>query len=192
MPISHAVLALLSDGPGYGYQLRASFQQAVGPQWGGLNIGHLYQVLDRLVRDELVVTSHAPQADRPDRVVYTMTDTGRAELERWLAEPAERGTGFRDEFILKLLAAAPQGVARVLDVVRQQRRHEYQRLRDITALARDRSADDALVALLVEAARLHTQADLALLDVAERQASALVTDAPLTDVKHVLPADKTA
>ena len=179
MPISHAVLALLSEGPGYGYQLRASFQRAVGPQWGGLNIGHLYQVLDRLVRDELVVASRAPQADRPDRVVYTLTDAGRAELERWLAEPAERGTGFRDEFILKLLAAAPRGVDRVLDVVREQRRHEYQRLRDITALTRQ-SGDDALVALLVEAARLHAQADLALLDVAEQQAAALAGSHPVT------------
>ncbi len=24
---------------------------AVGDQWGGLNIGHLYQILDRLARD---------------------------------------------------------------------------------------------------------------------------------------------
>ena len=47
MPLHHAVLALLSDKPAHGYELKNSFEQAVGDQWGGLNIGHLYQILDR-------------------------------------------------------------------------------------------------------------------------------------------------
>ena len=54
MPIQHAVLALLAEGESYGYELKGDFEASIGPQWGGLNIGHLYQVLDRLVRDGLV------------------------------------------------------------------------------------------------------------------------------------------
>ena len=34
----HAVLALLSAKPAHGYDLKSSFEQAVGDQWGGLNI----------------------------------------------------------------------------------------------------------------------------------------------------------
>ena len=51
MPLQHAVLSLLVDGPSYGYELKGAFERSVGPQWGALNIGHLYQVLDRLSRD---------------------------------------------------------------------------------------------------------------------------------------------
>ena len=54
MPLHHAVLALLAAKPAHGYELKGSFEQAVGDQWGGLNIGHLYQVLDRLARDRLI------------------------------------------------------------------------------------------------------------------------------------------
>lgn len=54
MPLHHAVLALLADKPAHGYELKTSFEQAVGDQWGGLNIGHLYQILDRLGRDGLI------------------------------------------------------------------------------------------------------------------------------------------
>ena len=57
MPINHAVLALLRDGPSHGYELKAAFEAAIGPQWGALNIGHLYQVLDRLSRDGLVTST---------------------------------------------------------------------------------------------------------------------------------------
>lgn len=39
MPLHHAVLALLSAKPAHGYELKSSFEQAVGDQWGGLNIG---------------------------------------------------------------------------------------------------------------------------------------------------------
>jgi DNA-binding PadR family transcriptional regulator len=174
--ISHAVLALLTDGPCHGYQLRAAFEQAVGPQWGGLNIGHLYQVLDRLARDGQVSSALVPQSDRPDRRVYALTDAGRAELERWLAEPVERTGGYRDDLMLKLLAAARGGENEVVGVLDRQRRHELRRLKGLDQLARQHR-DEPLVALLVEAATLHTKADLALLDRAETRAAALAAAA---------------
>jgi hypothetical protein len=34
------------------YELKQSFQEAIGPQWGELSIGHLYQVLDRPTIDQ--------------------------------------------------------------------------------------------------------------------------------------------
>jgi len=174
--ISHAVLALLTDGPCHGYQLRAAFEQAVGPQWGGLNIGHLYQVLDRLARDGQVTSSVVPQSDRPDRRVYALTEAGRTELERWLAEPVERAAGYRDDLMLKLMAAARAGETEVVAVLDRQRRHELLRLKALDQIARQHR-DPPLVALLVEAATLHTRADLALLDRAEARAGALAASA---------------
>jgi DNA-binding PadR family transcriptional regulator len=76
MPIQHAVLALLVRGPSYGYSLKGAFEAAVGPQWGPLNIGHLYQILDRLSRDELVTSHRVAQSVKPDRVVYEITTAG--------------------------------------------------------------------------------------------------------------------
>ena len=108
MPIHHAVLGLLCEGPSYGYELKASFEEAVGPQWGELNIGHLYQVLDRLVRDGLVTKREVAQRTRPDKVVYRLTRAGRSELNRWLAEPMARRS-YRDDFFLKLFVAAQLG-----------------------------------------------------------------------------------
>ncbi len=67
MPLHHAVLALLADKPAHGYELKSSFEQAVGDQWGGLNIGHLYQVLDRLSRDGLIESERQAQQVKPDR-----------------------------------------------------------------------------------------------------------------------------
>src|SRR5215468_7444795 len=106
MAIHHAVLSLLSHGPSHGYELKGAFEAAVGPQWGPLNIGHLYQVLDRLSRDGLVDSRRVEQSVKPDRVVYRITEPGRVELRDWMAAPTPRTAGFRDDFFLKMMAAA--------------------------------------------------------------------------------------
>jgi DNA-binding PadR family transcriptional regulator len=167
MPLHHAVLALLADKPAHGYELKSSFEQAVGDQWGGLNIGHLYQILDRLSRDGLIESERQPQPVKPDRVVHHLTAAGRTELERWLSEPSTRQRGYRDDFFLKLMAAAQAKDQQTLDgVLRRQRAHLLRELRSLTE-ARTQSPSD-VVGLLITAAELHVRADLGVVDAAEQ------------------------
>jgi DNA-binding PadR family transcriptional regulator len=173
MPLHHAVLALLAGGPSYGYELKASFEEAIGPQWGELNIGHLYQILDRLVRDEFVTSKVIPQRDRPDKIVYRLSKKGRAELDRWLERPFVRQSGYRDDFFLKLLAASRLGPDRLRNVVRVQRDAYVAELATLGEL-KARHTDEPLVALLIDAAVLHTEASLKLVELVEKRASMIV------------------
>jgi DNA-binding PadR family transcriptional regulator len=167
MPLHHAVLALLAGKPAHGYELKSSFEQAVGDQWGGLNIGHLYQILDRLSRDGLIESERQPQPVKPDRVVHHLTPAGRAELDRWLSEPSARLRGYRDDFFLQLMAAVQAGDPETLDgVLRRQRAHL---LRELHSLAQARrQPPPAVVELLITAAELHIRADLGVVDAAEK------------------------
>ena|SRR2546427_9782596 len=172
MPIQHAVLGLLADGPSYGYELKAIFEEAIGPQWGELNIGHLYQVLDRLMRDGFVTKRVLPQVDRPDRVVYRLTPRGREELRSWLSEPATKQAGYRDDFFLKLFVASRSGEEALRDVLRIQRESYFQELATLMKLRKGR-ADEPLVRLLIDAAVLHTKAGLRITELAEERAGGL-------------------
>ena len=103
MPIHHALLSLLDRGESYGYELRAELERSVGPQWGQLNIGHVYQLLERLKRDELItIVRSEPQPRRTERVIYAITEAGRRELSDWLTTPSTPNTGYRDDLYLKL------------------------------------------------------------------------------------------
>jgi DNA-binding PadR family transcriptional regulator len=168
MPLHHAVLALLADKPAHGYELKSSFEQAVGDQWGGLNIGHLYQILDRLSRDQLIESERQPQPVKPDRVVHHLTPAGRAELDRWLNEPSTRLRGYRDDFFLKVMAAVQAADPETLEgVLRRQRAHL---LRELHSLAEARrQAPSSVVELLITAAELHIRADLGVVDAAEKR-----------------------
>jgi DNA-binding PadR family transcriptional regulator len=174
VPIHHAVLALLAGGPTHGYDLKARFHESVGPQWGDLNIGHLYQILDRLERDGHVRKRAVTQPDRPDKIVYRITNNGREELASWLSAPFVRQGGYRDDFFLKLFAASRLGAERLATVLAVQREAYLGELASLGKL-RQRHRGDALVELLIEAATLHTKANLRVVELAERAADSLVS-----------------
>ena len=77
-----------------------------------------------------------------------------------------RSGGFRDDFFLKLTAAARSGAAdTVRTVLTNQRGYLLRELRNLDTLRRN--AVDSVVALLLSAASRHVEADLAFLDDAE-------------------------
>jgi DNA-binding PadR family transcriptional regulator len=176
MALHHALLSLLADRESYGYELKGAFERSVGPQWGALNIGHLYQVLDRLKRDGHVQVVRAePQPRRPDRLIYAITDSGRDELRDWLHTPSPPAAGYRDDLYLKLVAAARAGTAELAGVIRREREMQLAELHALRELAA--REDDALAALLTEGAALHVEARLRLLDLTEQDISTLVAAA---------------
>ncbi len=175
MALHHAVLALLAVKPAHGYELKSSFDEAVGDQWGGLNIGHLYQLLDRLSRDGLIESERQPQPVKPDRLVHRLTPAGREELERWLAAPSPRARGYRDDFFLKVMAAAQIGDAEALhQVLSRQRAHLLRELHSLAdartglAAGRSQAGPSPVVDLLLTAAELHARADLGVVNAAEQ------------------------
>jgi DNA-binding PadR family transcriptional regulator len=177
MAIQHAVLSLLATADSYGYELRAAFERAVGPQWGTLNIGHLYQVLDRLKRDgQIRVVRSEPQHRRPDRLIYAITDSGRRELRAWLETASPPAAGYRDDLCLKLVAAAQSGEDVLAAVIRRERHAQLAELHSLRALAAGAAADP-LAALLAEGAALSVEARLKLLDLAEADVSSLASAA---------------
>jgi hypothetical protein len=98
--------------------------------------------------------------------VYAITDAGQAELARWLVEASPRSGGFRDDFFLKVTAAARSGsVDTVRRVLATQRARLLRELRNLDGLRRE--ATDPVVALLLSAASRHVQADLAFVEDAE-------------------------
>jgi DNA-binding PadR family transcriptional regulator len=187
MPLHHAVLALLSDKPAHGYELKTSFEEAVGDQWGGLNIGHLYQILERLSRDGLIESERQPQPVKPDRVIHRLTVAGRAELDRWLGEPVSPARGYRDDFFLKVMAAVRSGDPATLSAVLSRQRTHL--LRQLHALAGARSATTTAVdSLLITAAELHIRADLGVVDAAEKT----LTADPVAPARGQQPAPRLA
>src|SRR3979409_759515 len=102
MSVRHALLALLSEGPKYGLQLRQEFEARTGEVWP-LNVGQVYTTLQRLERDGLVESDDADDAGPHKR--FWITTEGHGELTDWLETPPDVMPPPRGELVIKVLVA---------------------------------------------------------------------------------------
>ncbi|MDZ8171097.1 PadR family transcriptional regulator [Microbacterium xanthum] len=164
MSVRRSLLAILDQGPCYGYQLRAEFDRRTGSTWP-LNVGQIYNTLDRLERDGLV-TKGPP--DEQGHVYWSITAAGSDDVAEWLSSPVERAPQTRDELAVKLAVAATLPGIEVADVIRTQRRASLARvesLRSSVDAAGPPDGPETLARSLVLDAMLHAaQAEVDWLD----------------------------
>jgi PadR family transcriptional regulator, regulatory protein PadR len=97
--IEYCVLALLRDGPRYGFELSKELAQA-----GGLvtSEGTVYPLLSRLRQDALVETFWQESAQGPPRRYYRLSESGRLALDAFTVQ----WRGFRDS-VDKIIEGSP-------------------------------------------------------------------------------------
>jgi DNA-binding PadR family transcriptional regulator len=162
--VRHALLALLSEAPKYGLQLRQEFEAQTGEIWP-LNVGQVYTTLQRLERDGLVASEGAERGGREN--VFRLTDEGREELVAWLATPDDVAAPPRDELVIKVLIARSVPDVDVSDIVQSHRRHLVQSMQEFTRLKEAAERDDVGLALVVDAELFRLEAKVRWLDAAE-------------------------
>lgn len=86
MDVKTVCLGMLTDGPASGYDLKKYFESSFG-HFFPAGYGSIYPALATLARDGLVEYELVAQDGKPDRKVYQITDAGREELLRGLANP---------------------------------------------------------------------------------------------------------
>lgn len=132
MSIKHSLLALLSCGPRYGYQLRLEFEESTGGTWP-LNIGQVYTTLDRL-QDQGFVSDLG--IDDNGQRHYEITDLGREELDLWFGTPTKEKTPRRDELLIKLAFAVTTPGVDAEQVIQRQRASSLSLLQEYTRAKR--------------------------------------------------------
>ena len=163
MSVRHALLALLSEGPKYGLQLRLEFEARTGEVWP-LNVGQVYTTLQRLERDGLV---QADADDRGPQRAYRITAEGHDELVLWLRTPPDDGQPPRDELLIKVLVAVHVADVDIHDVIQTNRRHLVQQMQRYTAVKAAAAEDDVALALAVDAELFRLEGAVRWLDSAE-------------------------
>ena len=118
MSVRQSLLAILAQGPCYGYQLRSEFERRTGSS-SSLNVGQIYSTLERLERDDFVSRG---EVDKDGHTYWKITDAGRVEAAAWLTTPVDRSPGTRDELAIKLALAATLPGVDVIELIRAQRR----------------------------------------------------------------------
>ena len=178
MSVRHALLALLSEGPKYGLQLREEFEARTGEVWP-LNVGQVYTTLQRLERDGLVESDDDGQ-DGPQKG-FRITTAGATELAGWLRTPPDMSSPPRDELVMKVLVALRVPGTDVRDVIQVHRRYLVQLMQQWTRIKETEAESDISLALVVDAELFRLDAVVRWLDAADGRIKRAVADSPAAD-----------
>jgi len=184
MSVKHALLALLSEGPKYGLQLREEFESGTGEVWP-LNVGQVYTTLQRLERDGLVESDDTTEVG-PQKA-FRITEAGAGELAAWMRTPPDLSSPPRDELVIKVLVALRIPDVDVHEVLQVHRRYLVELMQQWTHLKEDEADYDLSLALVVDAELFRLDSVIRWLDSADgrlKRAAAdratQATDAPAT------------
>jgi DNA-binding PadR family transcriptional regulator len=86
-PLALAVLSSLWERPMYPYEITTTLRERGKEDSIRLNFGSLYSVIKSLEKHGLIrATATEREGNRPERIVYEITDAGRRETDEWLRE----------------------------------------------------------------------------------------------------------
>jgi len=171
MSVPITLLGLLERKPSYGYDLKRAYDNYFG-RGKQLQFGQVYATLARLARDGKVAAGESEPGSGPDRKRYFITEAGVAEVDSWLAEPAEPEPHLQAVLFTKVILALLLGrpAETYLDA---QRVAHLRRMRELTALKREGGVLDTYLA---DYGLFHLEADLRWIDMTAARLDALATE----------------
>jgi DNA-binding PadR family transcriptional regulator len=179
MSVRHAMLALLSEGPKYGLQLREEFEARTGEVWP-LNVGQVYTTLQRLERDGLVESESDGSGEEGPQRGFRITAEGERELAHWLRTPPDLSSPPRDELVMKILMALRMATVDVHEVIQAHRRYLVELMQQWTRIKEDDAGTDLSMLLAVDAELFRLDAVVRWLDAAEARVKRAAADGTLT------------
>lgn len=165
-----AILGVLRNEDLYGYEISKRLKMIEGFWY--IFPGNLYRALNSLLKEKMVEVKRKEEKKGKIRKIYCITDKGRTEFERWLAEPASMPRTRHEPFLkIWFSIGSPENI---VIQVEQIRRNELELLGALEKL--DLSASPESIRWMIENGKRHVELDLEMtesfLKVMARQISA--------------------
>ena len=118
MNVRTLCLAILGCGDSTGYEIRKLVSDGHFSHFGDASFGSIYPALNRMEAEELVISREEQQKGKPNRKVFSITQSGREAFLEALGQPAQKDI-FKSEFLLLAMCAdlmRPSDVRRAIDM----------------------------------------------------------------------------
>lgn len=102
MSLKHGLLGLLNYGQMTGYELDKAFKDSLNLFWQA-QTSQIYRELNAMEKIGWLTSEIKFQTNKPNKKLYSITDSGKLELTHWLAENnLGEELKIRNEFLMKL------------------------------------------------------------------------------------------
>ena len=113
MSVRSGLLAILTLGPAYGFQLHVELRSRTGAR-RSINVGQIYATLDRLVTQGAVDSAGLTDDGRP---LYRLTRAGRLEALAWLHDTSSAVGEEWSELLDRVMIASSLPDVDVLEII---------------------------------------------------------------------------
>lgn len=119
MSLKHGILGLLNYGAMTGYELDKAFKASLSFFWRA-QTSQLYRELAAMEKSGWISGERVIQDDKPNKCVFSLTQTGKGELTSWLAAQAsvEDVGAVRSAFLMRVFFAGELGDEGALELLR--------------------------------------------------------------------------
>jgi DNA-binding PadR family transcriptional regulator len=155
MSVSHTLLGLLESEPRHGYDLKRAFDVRFGHD-RPLHYGQVYSTMARLLKNGLVEVEGIEPGGGPERKRYAITESGIADVQRWLSEPEAPAPYLQNTLYTKVVLALLTGRS-AADLLDLQRAEHLRLMRKFTVR---KQRGDLADQLICDHALFHLEADL--------------------------------
>ena len=139
MALAHTILATLGTESYSGYDLWKKFSQTSKYYWQASQ-QQIYRELGKLEQENAIAAKIIPQAGRPDKKLYQITDKGTEMLKDWLMEPSEP-MAIREELLVKVIAAKLVPKSVILQEIKRHQQIHAQKLSEYQQIEQEKFAD---------------------------------------------------
>lgn len=98
--LKHGILGLINYHEMTGYEIMQTFRDSLDFFWNA-QTSQIYRELQTLEKKKWVEKTVVPQSGKPDKNVYAITEEGKKELLRWLAD-GNLGLNQRTPILMKV------------------------------------------------------------------------------------------
>jgi PadR family transcriptional regulator AphA len=150
MSARHAILGLLMHQPMHGYDIDTEFERGLRSICH-VNISQIYAYLKSMEESGWIASELVLQKSNPPKKVFSLTETGREELMRWMTQPVLEERQVRDELLTKVYfcwTLTPHQLPRLLEeqiTLYTMRLNEWRHIRDHSEPFISRALADATV-----------------------------------------------
>lgn len=99
--LKYIILGLLEKQELTGYDIKKIFEEEIGEFWQAKH-SQIYPELQKLKEQKLISFRTEIVGSKLEKKYYTITDSGKLDLNEWISSPTPDLLATKDEFILKL------------------------------------------------------------------------------------------
>ncbi|MDH8678736.1 PadR family transcriptional regulator [Fusibacter bizertensis] len=119
MSLKHGILGLLNYGPTTGYELDKSFKGTLNFFWQA-QTSQIYRELSTMEKQGWVTSEMIIQSDKPNKKLFSLTESGKEELNRWLMHDSiKEDIRVKDPFLVKLFFSGEVDASTNIETMKQ-------------------------------------------------------------------------